>query len=205
MRAPSRDSLLGKLAAGGGAALYSGGADKTVRVWDALRLKPLRVLSQPAFTVGVSALAAAPSGAGGAGGAGGGAAAGGGCVSGSHDLRLWRGGGLVRARRFRRHPGKLVALDISADGIVCYGGGDVGDIHVVRLPDLETLTTIKVGSAVRALLLDGGILFSGGTDGAVSAWGAISASAAVAAQPDAAAPQAGRPVPPPGWRQQQQQ
>ena len=101
--AEDASGLLGLLQSKGrrtfGRVLYSGGADKTVRVWDPMRRCQLRVLNQPAFTVGVSAVAPVPAG---------GTAAGGGVLSGSHDLRLWRGGALLRALRMRQHPGWAV-------------------------------------------------------------------------------------------------
>ena len=46
---------------------------------------------------------------------------------------------------------------------------------------------MQAGGAVRALLLDGGVLFSGSSDGKLSAWAGFAAAAAAAA---AAAPNA---------------
>ena len=79
---------------------------------------------------------------------------------------------------------------------------------------------MQAGGAVRALLLDGGVLFSGSSDGKLSAWAGFAAAAAAPnassrgaasgppSQRPATAPAThvvldadGRPVPPQGWRQ----
>ena len=218
--AEDASALLGLLQPKGrrtfGRVLYSGGADKTVRVWDPMRRCQLRVLNQPAFTVGVSAVAPVPAG---------GTAAGGGVLSGSHDLRLWRGGALLRALRMRQHPGKIVSLACADGGTHCYSGGDGGAIRAFALPALDAIGAMQAGGAVRALLLDGDVLFSGSADGKLSAWAGFAAATAAAAAAPAAysrgassalpsrrpatAPAQGarltdpdgRPVPPPGWRQ----
>ncbi len=174
--------------------LFSGGADRCVVMWDAERLKRLKRLNQPAFSIGVSCVVAV----------------GDALISGSHDLRVWRGGACVAQVR-RLHAGQVGAL--SADGAVCYSGGGEGTVRAHQLPTLQPLGTMRPGGAVQALVVDDGMLLCGTTDG-LCVFGAFTGSEAPApartsgtrtgsrnnvAPPSRPGP-AQRPTPPPGWK-----
>ena len=136
-------------------ALFSGSADRSVREWGLKSLKPLRSLHEPELFMTVYSLACAGQWA----------------VSGSGDLRLWRGGEMHQQRTKDVHNAPVLAL-AAGRGVVASGGGD-GAIKAWALPELSEAAHLKPDQgAVNALALDGGLLFAGFASGAMHAYGA---------------------------------